>query len=48
MQSGDGQEILAYSRGPALLAEEVLATAYPALQQEAGRAWGTLALPPQS
>ncbi|WP_327740571.1 DUF4007 family protein (plasmid) [Streptomyces nojiriensis] len=48
VQSGDGQEILAYSRGPALLAEEVLATAYPALQQEAGRAWGTLALPPQS
>ncbi|MFJ5850473.1 DUF4007 family protein [Streptomyces sp. NPDC092903] len=48
VQSGDGQETLTYSRGPALLAEEALATVYPALQPEAGRAWGKLALPPQS
>ncbi|GAA1334755.1 hypothetical protein GCM10009647_076630 [Streptomyces sanglieri] len=45
VQSGDGQETLAYSRGPVLLAEEILATAYPALQPEAGRAWGKVASP---
>ncbi|MFZ3491850.1 DUF4007 family protein [Streptomyces sp. 5.8] len=47
-QSGDGQEILVYSRGPALLAEEVLATAYPALQPGAGPASGKLASPSRS
>lgn len=46
VHSGDGQETLAYSCGPTHLAEEVLATAYPALQPEAGRAWAKLAPPP--
>ncbi|WP_405533802.1 DUF4007 family protein (plasmid) [Streptomyces avidinii] len=48
VQSGEGQETLAYSRGPALLAKEVLATAYPTLQPGAGRASGQLASPSRS
>ncbi|MGW7196158.1 DUF4007 family protein [Streptomyces chryseus] len=44
-QSGDGQETLAYSRGPALLAEEILAAAYPSLRSAVGRTSGQFASP---
>ncbi|MFI6688459.1 DUF4007 family protein [Streptomyces sp. NPDC050485] len=45
VQSGDGQETLAYSRQPALLAEEVLAAAYPGLRPQSDRATRKFASP---
>ncbi|GAA1237866.1 DUF4007 family protein [Streptomyces rhizosphaericus] len=38
VQSGDGEETLVYSRPPVLLAEDVLADAYPALRPATSRA----------
>ncbi|MGD1220630.1 DUF4007 family protein [Streptomyces krungchingensis] len=38
VQSGDGEETLVYSRPPVLLAEDVLACAYPALRPATSRA----------